>query len=133
MALCNLHFKFEHPHHLSFRILSPPTRGKYWYCSFIEIMSIWKQMDRQQERETHAKLIGATHPISHFQNTLSAAVTWPVQGGRHIQRVPRASPEHPQSIPALVSTNGITQTHQTQPGERPGISRQTSQITVCEN
>lgn len=27
-------------------------------------------MDRQQEGEIHAKLIGATHPISHFQNAV---------------------------------------------------------------
>lgn len=87
--------KFEHPRHFSFQILNPPTKGKYLYRSFIEIMSIWKQMDRQQEGEIHAKLIGATHPISHLQNAvcyiLQDAVSWPVQRGRHVQCVPRAS------------------------------------------
>lgn len=70
MALCNHQFKSEHPHNFSFQTLNPPTRGKYLYGSFIEIMLIWKQMDGQEEKEIHAKLIGAMNPISHVHKAV---------------------------------------------------------------
>lgn len=112
MALCDLHFKFEHSHHLSFQILSPPTRGEYWYHSFIEIMSIWNQMDGQQEGEIHAKLIGATHPISRFQSTHCWLLSLGPSRGK-------AHPACAQSTPALPSTKGIT--HSPNPAQRaPG-------------
>lgn len=70
VALCNHQFKSKHPHNFSFQTLNPPTRGKHLYGSFIEMMSIWKQMDRQEEGEIQIQLIGAMNPISHVHRAV---------------------------------------------------------------
>lgn len=56
-------------------------------------------------------------------------VSWPIQRGRQVRRVPRASPEH-LSTCQYRGTNRIARTHQP---ERVAISRETSQITMCKN
>lgn len=95
-ALCDLQFKSERPHHCSFHTRKPPTRGKYLCRSFIEMMSIWKQIDRRHEGEVHAKFIGATHPISHFPTAMCRTMlsVGPPKGGG----TSSACLEHPQSI-----------------------------------
>lgn len=73
--------------------LNPPTAGKHLYRSFIGIMSIWKQMDRQQKGEIHTKLIGANilSVISNATRSMLLAVG--LSKGK-------AHPVRAQSIPA---------------------------------
>lgn len=107
-------FRFAHPHRFPFQTLTHP-RGANLCCSFIAVMSIWKQTDRRQG-EIHDKFRGIRHPSSHFQNaacyTLQDFVSWPVQGGS----VSRACLE-PLSTCRSWGTNSIAPVISVSPGQ----------------
>jgi len=64
-------------------------------------MSIWKQMDRQQEGEIHAKLIGATHPIRHLQNAACSYRQLRSVGPSDGEGTASVCPEHPRAFQHL--------------------------------
>lgn len=106
-------FRFAHPRGFPLQTLTHP-RGADSCCSFIAVMSIWKQTDRGQG-EIHDTFRGIRHPSSHFQNaacyTPQDFVTWPSKGGS----VSRVCLE-PRSTCQSWGTNSSTQVISGSPG-----------------
>lgn len=93
-------------------------------------MSVWKQMDRQQEGEMHTRLMGARLPSSHSQSAVCYTtgfchLVYP--RGKHTQ----LCLEH-LSTRQYCGTNRITRV-QTQCSERLWIPRKTSQMITHKN